>query len=213
MDISDTIYLVVHLEVLGGVCGERMYIRANWYNRGLFRPRVDLPRLNQTLLLVHVRMLEECQLTGREGVGIKSVLPQDVVDALVCRKDQRLRNWGRDYMGRVVIVLGDIGDRFILGRGQLCHGHLSVEQSRQLILQLAIALRCRQATLDSGSGIVANYRDQVEATWLQLGFSMNAAREREISETCPQDEHWCKMEEDMVPGPRRDNNKNRPSAV
>jgi hypothetical protein len=29
---------------------------------------------------------------------------------------------------------------------------------------------------------------------------MKAAREREISETCPQDGHWCKMEDDMVSG-------------
>ena len=104
-------------------------------------------------------------------------------------------------MGRVVIMLGDTeGDRVFLGGRKLCHGHLSVEQSSQLVLQLVIALRGRQATLDSGSGTAAKHRDHAEATWSQCGFSMNAGREREISETCPQDGHWCKMEEDMVPG-------------
>jgi hypothetical protein len=64
MVIFDINNLVVHLQVLGRICGESLYILANWNDRGLFRPRIYLPCPNQPLLLFHVRMLEEFQLTG-----------------------------------------------------------------------------------------------------------------------------------------------------
>lgn len=71
--LSNGIDLIVHLEVLGGVCGERLYILTRWRGRGLFQPRVELPRLDQALSLFHVRMLKEFQLTGGEGAGVKSM--------------------------------------------------------------------------------------------------------------------------------------------
>ena len=38
----------------------------------------------------------------------------------------------------------------------------------------------------------------MDYTCAQCGFSMKAAREREMSEMWPQKGHWCRMEDDMV---------------
>lgn len=109
-----------------------------------FRPRVELPRLDQTLLLFSVSVPEEVQLAGRHGSRIESMLCQDIMDTMSRREgrgDGSAWVW-RSYMGRVMIVLGDTErDRVFRGRGQLSHCHLSVKQRSQLVLQFAIAFR------------------------------------------------------------------------
>lgn len=48
--------------------------------------------------------------------------------------------------------------------------------------------------ISSGQGDKRTWR----STCAQCGFSMKAAREREMSEIWPQNGHWWSMEDDMV---------------
>lgn len=105
---------------------------------------IELPCLNQTLLLICICMYKKIQLTGGKRGRVESMLLKDAGGSV----------GGRNYVGGVMVMLADtVGDRrlrFHLNRG---HRHLLFKQGCQFVLEFAIAFGGREAALEiAGSG-------------------------------------------------------------